>query len=206
MFQFLGIGILLGLSAGIAPGPLLMLVISETLRNGTRAGITVALAPVITDLPIIAVSLLVLTRLAGYGPLLGGVSLIGSLFLCYTGYQTLRVTPVDLTLPGSENRSLAKGILTNLLSPHPYLFWITVGTPLVYRSLERGPASLAAFLGGFYLCLVGSKVALAIGVGRSRTLLRGRLYLYSMRLLGLLLLLFGLLLLRDGISLLRSAA
>jgi threonine/homoserine/homoserine lactone efflux protein len=206
MFQFLGIGILLGLSAGIAPGPLLMLVISETLRHGTRAGITVALAPIITDLPIIAASLLVLANLAGYGPVLGVVSLFGSLFLCYTGYQTLRVTPVDLALPGSENRSLAKGILTNLLSPHPYLFWITVGTPLVYRTLEQGPLSLAAFLGGFYLCLVGSKVMLAVGVGRSRALLRGRPYLYSMRLLGLLLLLFALLLLRDGISMLRSAA
>ncbi|NJD38991.1 MAG: LysE family translocator [Geobacter sp.] len=206
MFQFLGIGILLGLSAGIAPGPLLMLVISETLRHGTRAGITVALAPIITDLPIIAASLLVLANLAGYGPVLGVVSLFGSLFLCYTGYQTLQVTPVNLALPGSENRSLAKGILTNLLSPHPYLFWITVGTPLVYRTLEQGPLSLAAFLGGFYLCLVGSKVMLAVGVGRSRALLRGRPYLYSMRLLGLLLLLFALLLLRDGISMLRSAA
>ncbi len=206
MFQFLGIGILLGLSAGIAPGPLLMLVISETLRQGTRAGITVALAPIITDLPIIAASLLVLTNLAGYIPVLGVVSLLGSLFLCYTGYQTLRVPPVELALPGGENRSLAKGILTNLLSPHPYLFWITVGTPLVYRTLERGPAALAAFLGGFYLCLVGSKVVLAVGVGRSRTLLHGRPYLYCMRLLGLLLLLFALLLLRDGISLLRTAA
>jgi threonine/homoserine/homoserine lactone efflux protein len=204
MFQFLGIGILLGLSAGIAPGPLLMLVISETLRHGTRAGITVALAPIITDLPIIAASLLVLANLAGYGPVLGVVSLFGSLFLCYTGYQTLRVTPVDLALPGSENRSLAKGILTNLLSPHPYLFWITVGTPLVYRTLEQGPLSLAAFLGGFYLCLVGSKVMLAVGVGRSRALLRGRPYLYSMRLLGLLLLLFALLLLKDGLKLLGA--
>jgi len=204
MFQFLGIGILLGLSAGIAPGPLLMLVISETLRHGTRAGITVALAPIITDLPIIAASLLVLANLAGYGPVLGVVSLFGSLFLCYTGYQTLRVTPVDLALPGSGNRSLAKGILTNLLSPHPYLFWITVGTPLVYRTLEQGPLSLAAFLGGFYLCLVGSKVMLAVGVGRSRALLRGRPYLYSMRLLGLLLLLFALLLLKDGLKLLGA--
>ena len=204
MFQFLGIGILLGLSAGIAPGPLLMLVISETLRHGTRAGITVALAPIITDLPIIAASLLVLANLAGYGPVLGVVSLFGSLFLCYTGYQTLRVTPVDLALPGSENRSLAKGILTNLLSPHPYLFWITVGTPLVYRTLEQGPLSLAAFLGGFYLCLVGSKVMLAVGVGRSRALLRGRPYLYSMRLLSLLLLLFALLLLKDGLKLLGA--
>ncbi len=202
MFQFLGIGILLGLSAGIAPGPLLMLVISETLRHGTRSGITVALAPIITDLPIIACSLLILANLASYGPVLGVVSLIGSLFLCYTGYQTLRVTPVDLALPGGETRSLAKGVLTNLLSPHPYLFWITVGTPLIYRSLQEGPAALAAFLGGFYLCLVGSKVILALGVGRSRALLRGRPYLYTMRLLGLLLLLFALFLLRDGLQLL----
>lgn len=204
MFQFLGIGILLGLSAGIAPGPLLMLVISETLRHGTRAGITVALAPIITDLPIIAASLLVLTNLAGYSPVLGVVSLFGSLFLCYTGYQTLRVPPVDLTLPTGDAWSLGKGVVTNLLSPHPYLFWITVGTPLVYRTLEQGPASLAAFLGGFYLCLVGSKVMLAVGVGRSRMLLRGRPYLFTMRLLGLLLLLFALLLLNDGLQLLGA--
>jgi hypothetical protein len=45
---------------------------------------------------------------------------------------------------------------------------------------------------------------LAVGVGRSRALLRGRPYLYSMRLLGLLLLLFALLLLKDGLKLLGA--
>jgi hypothetical protein len=53
MTHFLGIGIIFGLSAGLAPGPLLMLVISDTLRHGIKAGVKVALAPVITDLPII---------------------------------------------------------------------------------------------------------------------------------------------------------
>ncbi len=38
-------GIILGLSAGLAPGPLLTLVIAATLRRDAAAGIRVALPP-----------------------------------------------------------------------------------------------------------------------------------------------------------------
>ena len=47
MIDFLTIGAALGLSAGLAPGPLLTLVISETLQHGVKSGVKVALAPVI---------------------------------------------------------------------------------------------------------------------------------------------------------------
>jgi len=202
MLHFLTIGVVLGLSAGFAPGPLLMLVISETVRHGTRSGIKVALAPIITDLPIILVTLLLLVKLAGYQTLLGIISLTGCLFILYTAYQTIRIQSVELVLPKEQPRSLLKGVLTNLLSPHPYLFWISVGAPLLYRSLSIGLTAFCAFLAGFYLSLVGAKILLAIGVGRSRQLLRGRLYLYTMRLLGVLLALFAVILLRDGLQLL----
>jgi threonine/homoserine/homoserine lactone efflux protein len=56
-------GIVLGLAAGFSPGPLTVLVISETLRHGLRAGVKVSLAPVLTDLPIIALAVLLLARL-----------------------------------------------------------------------------------------------------------------------------------------------
>ena len=36
------IGLLLGSPSGIAPGPMLILIISETLRHGIRAGAKVA--------------------------------------------------------------------------------------------------------------------------------------------------------------------
>ncbi|MBT4876955.1 MAG: LysE family translocator, partial [Desulfobacula sp.] len=45
MIHYLTIGMVLGLSAGLAPGPLLTLVISETLLHDIRAGIKVAMAP-----------------------------------------------------------------------------------------------------------------------------------------------------------------
>ncbi len=57
MTAFLLQGIVLGFAAGISPGPMLGLVISQTLRYGWRAGNLVALAPLFTDIPIIGVVL-----------------------------------------------------------------------------------------------------------------------------------------------------
>ncbi|MCX9013779.1 MAG: hypothetical protein OIN89_03135 [Candidatus Methanoperedens sp.] len=49
---FLVSGMIFGLTSGISPGPLLTLVISETLKNGSSGGMKVAVAPLITDIPI----------------------------------------------------------------------------------------------------------------------------------------------------------
>ena len=59
-----------------------------------------------------------------------------------------------------------------------------------------------AFLFGFYLLLVGSKVLVAIMAGRSRDLLAGRPYRVVMRVLALLLGIFAILLFREGLKLL----
>lgn len=202
MTDYLGIGILLGLSAGFSPGPLLMLVISETLHHGSRSGIKVALAPMVTDLPIVAITLAVLLKVSGYHHILGIISLAGGMFVLFTGYEAIRTQAVELALPKEQPRSLRKGVLTNILSPHPYLFWISVGAPILTRSLTIGLTAFFAFIGGFYLSLVGAKVMLAISVGRSRRFLSSSLYLYAIRSLGIVLTLLAAMLLREGLQLL----
>ena len=202
MFDFLTAGLVLGLSAGFSPGPLLMLVISETLHHGTRSGVRVALSPVVTDLPIVLATLLLLVKVSGYHGVLGGVSLAGGVFVFATGWDSIRTRPVQLDLPKEQPKSLRKGVLTNFLSPHPYLFWITVGAPLLTKSLNIGWTAFFAFVLSFYLSLVGAKVILAVAVGRSKAFLSGRLYLYTMRFLGGLLVLFALLLFKEGLELL----
>lgn len=202
MFDFLTAGLVLGLSAGFSPGPLLMLVISETLHHGTRSGVRVALSPVFTDLPIVLATLLLLVKVSGYHGVLGGISLAGGLFVLATGWESLRTRPVQLDLPKESPKSLRKGVLTNFLSPHPYLFWITVGAPLLTRSLNIGWTAFFAFVGSFYFSLVGAKIVLAVAVGKSKAFLSGRLYLWIMRLLGGLLVLFALLLFKEGVELL----
>ena len=81
MITYLSAGVVLGLSAGFSPGPLMTLVISQTLRHGIREGVKVAVAPLVTDLPIILTATFVLTRLANYHAVLGSISLIGALFV-----------------------------------------------------------------------------------------------------------------------------
>lgn len=206
MVYYLTLGALLGLSAGFSPGPLLTLVISETLRHDVGAGVRVALAPVVTDLPIILLTLLVLSGLQGLHGILGAVSIAGSLFVLSMGWEALRTTGFDLELQGGERRSLRKGVLTNLLSPHPYVFWLGVGAPTMTRALGVHPLAPAAFIAGFYACLVGAKIALAVLVGRSRALFRGRAYVWTMRLLGAALVVLAFLLLRDGLQLMGLLA
>ena len=203
MITFLVTGSILGLSAGFAPGPLLVLVISETLQHDLKAGMKVALAPVLTDLPIIVFSLLVLIKLSRFHNFLAIISILGAFFILYLGIKNFKIKGVHIDKETSPQRSLQKGILVNALSPHPYLFWLTVGGPTTIKAMDLGLLTACAFVLCFYILLVGSKIILALLVGRSRSYLQGNTYIYTMRMLGLILILLAGFLFQDGLHLLR---
>ncbi|HKJ68701.1 MAG TPA: LysE family transporter, partial [bacterium] len=145
MLQYLASGIILGLSAGMAPGPILALVITETLKHSMKEGIKVSLVPLITDFPIIVLSLLLVGQLARFESVLGLISIAGSLFVLYLAYESFQSINTSIHPSDETPRSLQKGVLANLLNPHPYLFWITVGAPLILKATEMSTAVAAAF-------------------------------------------------------------
>jgi len=193
-------GIPLGFSAGLSPGPMLALVLAQTLRHGPREGCKVALTLLVTDPPIILLTLALASKLAQQGPLLGVVSIAGAAFVLYLAWESFRPARQGTGAPNEPPRSWFKGIVTNLLNPHPWLFWLTVGAAILANAMTQGWLVAAAFLLGFYLLLVGSKVGLALLAGRSRDLLAGRPYRVVMRVLAALLVLFALLLFREGLK------
>ncbi|MFO1422806.1 MAG: LysE family transporter [Candidatus Competibacteraceae bacterium] len=197
MITFLLSGILLGLSGGLAPGPLLTLVASETLRHGARAGVRVALAPLLTDPPIILATVLLLRPLTDQAAPLALLHLGGGLYLAWLGFQGVRFQGAELE-PTAPTGSLWRGIIANFLNPNPYLFWLAVGAPTVLAAWREGWLTATAFVVAFYALLVGSKVLLAVALGRARRLLRSGGYIVLMRGLGLLLLAYALLFLRAG--------
>jgi threonine/homoserine/homoserine lactone efflux protein len=198
MMTALATGAFLGLSCGLAPGPLLTLVLAQTLRHGAREGCKIALTPLVTDAPIILVALVLAAKLAKLHPLLGIVSITGGAFVLYLAWDSFHPVRVNADLPAERPRSWLKGILTNLLSPHPWLFWLTVGAATVANALAQGWLTAVAFLCGFYLLLVGSKVLVVLLAARSRDLLAGRPYRVVMRVLAVLLAFFAFLLFREG--------
>jgi len=204
VFTFLSAGLVFGLSSGFSPGPLLALVIVQSVQHGFREGAKAAFAPLITDLPIVLFATLLLSRLAQQGAILGVISLAGGLFVLYLAYESFRTKPLEMRAAEGAPRTLRKAALVNFLSPHPYLFWLTVGSPMLIRAHKESFWPAAAFVLGFYVCLIGSKLLTAFVAGRSRQWLVGRPYVYLMRGLGLLLLVFAVLLLREGLRLLGA--
>lgn len=205
MLSLLTAGTILGLSAGFAPGPLLALVIAETVQHDIKAGIKVALAPILTDLPIITLTLFILAKLSHFQTILGSISIIGACFILYLGIKNIKTKGVQLDQSTSPHRSLQKGILVNALSPHPYIFWLTVGGPATIKAMDLGLAAAISFILSFYAMLVGSKIFLAILVGKSRSFLQGNTYIFTMRLLGLILIILAGFLFLDGLQLLGPA-
>jgi len=198
---FIIFGIVLGLTAGISPGPLLVLVFSETIRHGKKEGFKVALAPLITDLPIILFALFILSNLSEYDVVIGVIALAGAVYLTYLGIENL-VTRIDI----SENRSLKKdalkrGVVVNLLNPHPYIFWFTIGGTIIHATWDIHFSVTLLFVLFFYCLLIGSKIAIVLVLARSRSFLRSKYYILVVRALGIVLLIFAVLFVREGLKL-----
>jgi threonine/homoserine/homoserine lactone efflux protein len=195
------LGLTLGLGAGLAPGPLMAVVIRATLEGGFAAGARVACGPLVTDLPIVVFAVLLAAELPDAA--LGALGIAGGLFVLYLGVEALRDLPAPLEAaagapgPAPAAGALRRGALVNLLSPHPWVFWITVGAPILG---DAGPVGAIAFLVPFYLLLIGAKVVLAAGLGAGRErLVRGRGYTLALRAAGALMLVAGVLLIVEGI-------
>ncbi len=198
---FLISGALLGLAAGISPGPLLTLVISETLKHSRKEGIIIASAPVLTDVPIILLSVFILKKLSAFNFVLGTISILGAFFMAYLAYESFTIKGIELDLQNIKIQSFGKGIITNILSPHPYLFWMTVGAPAILKAFTINATSSLLFILGFYLFLVGSKIIAALIVDKSKSFLQSNTYIHIIRTSGLVLMVFSILFIRDGLKL-----
>jgi threonine/homoserine/homoserine lactone efflux protein len=189
---------ILGISAGFSPGPTLTLVVSESLQHGKMAGFKVAIAPLITDIPIIiSVSILADSLLASRF-LLGLVAFAGGVYVMYLGVESLRFKGIDSSGTLHEGSSLRKAVITNALNPHPYLFWGTVGISTLHKASMIGTAVAVAFVFAFYAFLIGSKMLIAAVVSLSRAWLHGRAYILIIRAIGVFLAAFALILILEG--------
>ncbi|GBC60209.1 hypothetical protein DENIS_1160 [Desulfonema ishimotonii] len=198
--SFLFSGVIFGLSAGISPGPLLTLVVSETLRYNVAEGIKVSVSPLITDLPIIIFTLFALIHVSDTLPFLGMISIAGAAFIAFMGYESICFKGAELHIGDSPPHSIRKGAVANLLNPSPYLFWFSIGGPILGSALKLSLISVAFFITAFYVCLIGSKIGIAMAVARSRSFLNNKHYIYTIKFLGVILFVFAYIFLKNGLT------
>ena len=198
--EFFITGATLGLVAGITPGPLLTLVITETMKYNRKEGMKIALAPLLSDLPVVTLSLLILAKMSSYDNILGVISFLGSGFLIYMSYETIKIKPTQLNTESTKTHSFKKGILANILSPHVYLFWILVGAPITLKAFKINILSSALFILGFYIFITGSKMFIAVISEKTKNVFSSKIYITLIKILGIILVVFAIILIKDGLE------
>jgi threonine/homoserine/homoserine lactone efflux protein len=202
-------GLALGLTAAASPGPFQTYLINQTLFGGWRRGAIIAVAPLISDIPIVLIILLLLDQLPLY--FLRIISLAGGIFLLYISWGLWRQWRAAGTVqeyadegsdeqqkPVSRGGYLWRGVMMNALSPGPYTFWALVNGPIVLTAFKQTWLHGLAFLLGFYGMMIGGYLGIAALFNQARRLdprLVRILTLISL----LVLAVFGLILLRRGI-------
>ncbi len=163
------VGVTLGVVEGVKPGPLLTVVIRETLSGGFRAGVRAAAAPLFTDGPMILASLLAAGWIATQPAVLLLISVLGALFLVKMGVECFSIEPPKVELSDTSiSGSLRRGVLSNLLNPNVYVFWFLIGGPLMASAAVEEPLAPVAYALAFIFTLVMAKVTIAWMFDRSR--------------------------------------
>src|ERR1041385_1834727 len=133
MWLYIVQGIGFGFAAAAQPGPLQTYLISQALMKGWKKSLPSALAPLISDGPIIALCVLVLSHVPTW--LQRFLYIAGGLFVLYLAYGAYQIWKnFDLDIPSTESgtqQSILKAALVNTLNPSPYIFWMLVTGPIL---------------------------------------------------------------------------
>jgi threonine/homoserine/homoserine lactone efflux protein len=153
-------GAALGFSAAAQPGPFQAYLLAQSLRNGAGRTIPVALVPLASDPPVIAIVLAVLAQLPG--GMLRALQIAGGAVVLWLAFATLRALwgaprPVGAREPP---RGFVRATLVNFTNPNAWMFWSLVGGPILAAAWRAHPSRAVAFLAGFYLLLLAGNAAL----------------------------------------------
>lgn len=208
MIYYLVNGAGLGLTAGLSPGPLMTLLLAESLRGGWPAGFRVSLAPLVTDSVLVSLALLVAAPLPPWG--IAAISVVGGAILIWMGWNTIRSRPLEPMAGGEPSGEgaaggagspLGRAIATNILNPQAFIFWLTVGGPVLRGSFEQtGVTGPLTFMGAFFAVMISINLVLAFSISRGRHLLKGAGYQWTLRGAGLILVGLGISRVWAGLS------
>ncbi len=144
--------LLIAYSGALMPGPMLTVVVTETPRQGARAGPLVVLGHAILELT------LLILLVVGLGPILKHQSvqavlqIAGGLMLVWTAVSMIvalarRRVSIDWEggAGGGAARAVLMGIVSSLANPYWTIWWVTIGLGLLTKAYALGIAGLVAF-------------------------------------------------------------
>lgn len=160
------------MAAAAQPGPFQTYLLAQTLQRGWRRTVPAALAPLLSDGPIILATVGFLQHIPT--SFQRALSVAGGLFILYLafGSATAWYTGAPRTDAAStaDRQSVLRAALMNALSPGPYVYWSLVTGPILVTGWHETPLHGAAFLASFYVAIVTTLAVLIVAFGATQRL------------------------------------
>jgi len=200
---------ILGLFAGLAPGPYTTMVAGTALERGFKAGFVLALTPLVTDIAPMLFSAFLLERMGWTALTILGI--VGGAVILVVGIRFLRehrgeeeplLHPESEHLPAEEvvaerrqSAQVGHVILSTLMNPSPWVFWLVVASPLLLRSWNRSTTEGLVFVAVLFATNISTASILAWIASHSRKILNPAWQRRALKLVGVTLIGAGALLL-----------
>ncbi len=167
MWIYLLQGIGFGFAAASQPGPLQTYLITQSITRGWKRALPTALAPLVSDGPIILLCVLVLSQVPDWMQrflyIIGGLFVLYLTYGAYKAWRGFHEYQAQPEIP--DHQTVFKAALTNALSPGAYIFWTLVTGPILVRGWREAPINGIGFLSGFYSAFIISLAAIIIVFG-----------------------------------------
>ena len=173
------LGLVFGVGAALAVGPIFVTIIHEAATRGFMSSFKVILGSATADLVLLFPALALSWLIARVDAASTWVGMAGALFFVYLGVGAGR-DAWRLWQGGAEPRkedgwSFWKGVLGNLLNPLTWTFWLMSGTPTMLKSYQlAGWGGMVLFTITWFVAASGLEAIIALAVVRSRQLVGAR--------------------------------
>ncbi len=207
----------IGLSGAMAPGSLLVVVITETVRHGFWAGPLAVAGHALVEMIVVVLLSLGLGAFLAYDSVLGVIGLLGGLTLFYFGYatwQTAKTATLSLDSASSQQaagftgqrqqrydgplRTAAAGIAASVSNPYWIVWWATIGAAYVGTGAKIGPLGPVTFYLGHIASDLVWYTLISWAIATGRRFINDKLYRAVLCVCSVFIVLFGAYFLRLG--------
>ena len=186
------LGLVIGLTGALAPGPTLVATINASIAGDWKIGPKVTLGHMIAESVLFFLIVLGLATLAL--PYTSAIALIGGIALILFGALTItgsRRASLNGPVTGTVSNPYVAGLVTSAANPYFWIWWLTIGSAMVIAGLAGGIVLAAVFMAGHWCADLGWYTLVSAGVSKGRTILSDTSYRRIMGVCGVFLILFG---------------
>ncbi len=195
MIETFTIGLLVGLTGALAPGPTLVATIDASARGGWSMGPRITLGHAAVESAVMLLVIAGLGTITNTGSFGSIIAVAGGAALIFFGILTIHESRFarfgEGSAPGGSAPFMA-GALTSAANPYFWLWWLTVGSALLITAYEKAPLLPVAFILGHWTADFGWYTLVSTSVHQGRKVMDQRTYTLVLAACGIFLIVFGL--------------